>query len=356
MSDSEPRPLRTEDFDFDLPKSLIAQRPRPRGQSRLLHIRQGSAPVHHTITDLPRLLEEGDLLVTNDTRVQRARLLGRRLGDDGVPGGRAEALLVESLDERRWSCMLRPGKRMKPGRRLVFGETHERAVTASVVERNGDLYELRFDQPFSPDTIGSLPLPPYIERDADAEDDVAYQTIFASEPGAVAAPTAGLHFDEPLLDDLRRRHIELSSITLHVGPGTFRPVVSDDPRHHVVDAERFSVSPETAAAIESTRQRGGRVVAVGTTVVRTLESRARADGTVEAGSGRTDLLILPGHHFRIVDRLLTNFHLPRSSLLMLVSAFAGRELVLDAYRQAVELGYHFYSYGDAMLLEPARPR
>ncbi len=367
----QPRPdvLRTDDFDFELPKELIAQRPKRRGESRLLHLPRHQGPQHHVITDLPDLLRPGDLVVTNDTKVRRARLLGRRLDDQGTPGGRAEALLVEPLDEHRWTCMLRPGKRMKPGRRLVFadpegGTDGARSIIALVLGRQDDLFELRFERPFSPEVIGRLPLPPYIERDADEADDDSYQTIFANELGAVAAPTAGLHFDQRIIEQLALRDIELTSITLHVGPGTFRPVTSADPSRHVVDAERFSVGEDAAAAIERTRSRGGRVLAVGTTVVRTLESMAHdvdtvadADGagTIRAGSGRTDLLILPGHSFKAVDLLLTNFHLPRSSLLMLVSAFAGRDRVLDAYRLAVEQRYRFYSYGDAMLLEPELP-
>ena len=354
----EPRePLRTSDFDYDLPDELIPDRPR-RGRSRLLVIpSEPESPLRHlAFQQLPDQLRRGDLLVFNDTRVLRARIIGQRRLDDGGTGGRVEALFVEPASpvdggEGQWWAMLRPGKRQRPGQQIDFA-----GQVATVMERNGDLFRLRFhnatlDLVEHLETHGELPLPPYLGRRADARDDADYQTLWASEPGAVAAPTAGLHFDDALLGELRAREIDTTSITLHVGPGTFRPVKVDDVAAHRMDGERFHISRDARKTIEETRERGGRVIAVGTTVVRTLEG-AWTDGRLSAGESRTDLFIRPGHDFRVIDGLITNFHLPRSTLIMLVAALVGRRRILDAYEEAVRHRYRFYSYGDAMFIEP----
>jgi S-adenosylmethionine:tRNA ribosyltransferase-isomerase len=350
----------TRSFDFHLPDERIAQEPAPRGESRLLVLAAppGSAGRHRRIADLPELLSPGDLLVVNDTRVIPARLFGRRLLADGGEGGRVELLLIERVDRRGasggtdWEALARPGRKAAPGARFRF----EDGLEVEVVARLGDGRRLvRFSEPVEPhlERLGHVPLPPYVKRPDRPEDRQRYQTVFAREPGAIAAPTAGLHFTLELLERLAARGVETARVTLHVGIGTFKPVTAELVHEHVMDEERYEVPEATAAAIAEARRRGGRVVAVGTTVVRTLESAARDDrpGEVAAGAGRTGLFIYPGFRFRVADALLTNLHLPRSTLLMLVSAFAGRERVLAAYREAVEQGYRFYSYGDAMLTE-----
>jgi S-adenosylmethionine:tRNA ribosyltransferase-isomerase len=352
------------DFDFTLPEDLVAQRPAPRGTSRLLVV--GKTRRHLRIPDLPALLDPGDLLVVNDTRVLAARLFARV-----AAGGRVELLLVRRLDEREWSVLAKPGRRARPGARLRIerkleggGEDPHGAsgLEAEVIGGSeSGRYRVRFSEPIEPylSTVGHVPLPPYIHRPDETSDQKVYQTVYARRPGAIAAPTAGLHFTESLLDKIRERGVSVARVTLHVGIGTFKPVRVDLVSDHRMDEEEYDVPEETAAAIRRTRAVGGRIVAVGTTVVRTLESAARAEyperaggGEVAPGPGRTELFIYPGFDFQVVDRLLTNFHLPRSSLLMLVSAFAGRERVLEAYREAVRERYRFYSYGDAMLIEP----
>jgi S-adenosylmethionine:tRNA ribosyltransferase-isomerase len=304
---------------------------------------------HRRVRDLPALLRAGDLLVVNDTRVLPARLFGRRTPG----GGRVELLLAERHGEVEWDVLLKPGRRARPGTRLDIGDDFE----AEVVARGDDgRFRVRFSSPVEPhlDRLGHVPLPPYIHRPDEAADRERYQTVFAREPGAIAAPTAGLHFDDALLAALDEGGVERATVTLHVGLGTFKPVVAELVHEHRMDAERYVVPPATARAIARARAEGRRIVAVGTTVVRTLESVAAAhDGEVPAGAGTTAIFIYPGHRFRVVDALLTNFHLPCSTLLMLVSAFAGRERVLGAYREAIERGYRFYSYGDAMLVERA---
>jgi S-adenosylmethionine:tRNA ribosyltransferase-isomerase len=335
------------DFDFELPGELIAQRPRPRGESRLFVIDAAPAYRHRSIADLPALLRPGDLLVVNDTRVIPARLFARRVGG----GGRVELLLVERLDERCWECLVRPGRKARPGTRLELAPE----LDAEIAGESGDGRRLvRFSAPVEPrlEELGHVPLPPYIDRPDEPEDRERYQTVWAREPGAIAAPTAGLHFSEELLAALAARGVERRAVTLHVGIGTFKPVTAELVHEHRMDAERWLVPEEAARAIAAARAGGRRVVAVGTTVVRTLESAAReGGGEVRPGAGSTDLFIVPGFRFRVVDALLTNFHLPRSTLLMLVSAFAGRERVLAAYREAIAEGYRFFSYGDAMLVE-----
>lgn len=344
----------TSDFDFELPEASIAQEAAPRGESRLLVLDAEGAERHRRVRDLPALLRAGDLLVLNDTRVIPARLFGRRPGTGGQEGGRMEVLLVEKLGEAEWEALVRPGRRARPGAAILF----EDGLAAEVLEKREDgRCRLRFSEPVEGhlDRLGHVPLPPYIRRSDEPADRERYQTVYARTPGAIAAPTAGLHFTEALLGEIEAAGVEIARVTLHVGIGTFKPVTAERVEDHKMDRERWEVGEETAAALRRVRERGGRVVAVGTTVVRTLESAALAGGTgsgeVRAGAGATELFITPGFRFQVVDVLLTNFHLPRSTLLMLVSAFAGRERVLAAYEEAVREGYRFYSYGDAMLLE-----
>ncbi len=338
----------TSDFEYDLPASSIAQEPAPRGESRLLVLDRTGPDRHARVSDLPRLLRPGDLLVLNDTRVIPARLYGRSAG-----GGKMEILLVEPLAEREWDALVKPGRRARPGARFEIGE----GLTAVVIDRLEDgRFRLRFSEPVEPhlERLGHIPLPPYIHRPDTPEDRERYQTVYARRPGAVAAPTAGLHFSEELLREIEAAGIEIARVTLHVGIGTFKPVSAERIEEHRMERERYEIGEETAEAVRRARESGRRIVAVGTTVVRTLEGAARAGGgEVRAGEGSTDLFITPGFSFQVVDALLTNFHLPRSTLLMLVSAFAGRERVLAAYNEAVREGYRFYSYGDAMLAERA---
>ena len=340
-------PMRTEDFTFDLPEHLIAQVPaEPRDSARLMVLRLTTREIEHrAVRDLPGLLESGDLLVVNDTRVMAARLFGRRVDT----GGAVEALLVRPFTDVRWEVLFRPAKRAIPGRRFVF-DTDVGDLSATVASREGATVVLDFDRPFDPATVGSVPFPPYIHGyHGDPE---RYQTVYARDARSAAAPTAGLHFTPDLLDRLAERGIERVAVTLEVGPGTFKPVTVDDPREHQLHAEHVSIPPGTAEAIARANSEDRRVVAVGTTVVRTLEHVALERGQVERYEGWTSLRILPGDKFRVVDVLMTNFHLPRSTLLMLVCAFGGTEFVLDAYKEAVREGYRFYSFGDAMLLLP----
>jgi S-adenosylmethionine:tRNA ribosyltransferase-isomerase len=338
----------TSDFDYDLPPASIAQEPAPRGESRLLVLDRSGPERHARVRDLPRLLRSGDLLVLNDTRVIPARLYGRSAG-----GGRMEILLVERVAESEWDALVKPGRRARPGARFEIGE----GLTAEVTDKREDgRHRLRFSEPVEPhlERLGHIPLPPYIHRPDTPEDRERYQTVYARRPGAVAAPTAGLHFTAELLREIEGAGVEIARVTLHVGIGTFKPVSAERIAAHRMERERYEIGEETAATLRRARQAGRRIVAVGTTVVRTLEGAALAGGgEVRAGDGATDLFITPGFRFQVVDALLTNFHLPRSTLLMLVSAFAGRERVLAAYAEAVREGYRFYSYGDAMLAERA---
>jgi S-adenosylmethionine:tRNA ribosyltransferase-isomerase len=345
------------DFDFELPEALIAQEPRPRGASRLLVVDRARASWREAmIADLPQLLAPGDLLVVNDTRVFPARLIGRR----DPSGGAVECLLLEKIDAGHWNVLVHPGQKLKPGARMVF-EDGDRApgvmLRGTILERRFFGRRLvRLEADGAPtvddaiDALGHTPLPPYIHRPDTLEDRERYQTIFARARGSVAAPTAGLHFDAALLEALELAGIGRAPITLHVGYGTFKPVRVERTEDHRVDTEPYDIPASTARAIDATRRAGRRVIAVGTTTTRALESAADEGGQVRTGPGATDLFIQPGYQFRVVDALVTNFHLPRSSLLMLVAAFAGRELILAAYREAVARGFHFYSYGDAMLI------
>jgi len=349
--------MRVSDFDFDLPEDQIAQAPRPRGTSRLLVVRRDVGSwAEASIADLPRFLSPGDLVVANDTRVFPARLLGRR----DPSGGAVECLLLGGEAGLDWQALVHPGQKLKPGARIVFDDPARapgiRLEAVVLDRRHFGRRLLRFTVTGAPefdaavDRIGHVPLPPYIRRPDVAEDRDRYQTIFAAARGSVAAPTAGLHFDTALLSALRSAEIGWTTVTLHVGYGTFKPVRVDRVEDHRVDAEPYEISPATARAVEAARASGHRVLAVGTTTARALETAAGGRGGVRAGSGTTDLFIHPGHCFAVVNALLTNFHLPRSSLLMLVAAFAGRDLTLAAYRHAVSAGFRFYSYGDAMLV------
>ena len=341
--------LKLESFDYDLPPDLVAQRPAdPRSSSRLLLMnRDGESIEHIEFGMLPHFLREGDLLVLNDTKVFPARLMARR-----ETGGVVEIFLLKfPVEEESIPCMVRPGRRIR-GEERVYLENG----SALIVRRSKEEFTVSGEDISLGEALrdfGKVPLPPYIHRDHSDPDDVdrsRYQTVYASNTGAVAAPTAGLHFDEDTLSLIGQRGVPLGWITLHVGPGTFQPVRSRNITEHRMDNESYTVPVNTADLIEKTRKGGGRVVAVGTTVVRTLESAFDGRG-VRAGEGKTGLFIYPGYNFEVVDALLTNFHLPRSTLLMLVCAFAGTGFVMKAYREAIRQRYRFYSYGDAMFIE-----
>jgi S-adenosylmethionine:tRNA ribosyltransferase-isomerase len=341
--------VRRSDFTFDLPADLIAQVPlSERSASRLLVLQGGTGAVQDAlITDLPQQLQAGDLLVFNDTRVVPARVYGSK-----PSGGRVEIFLERQTAERRALVQMRASKAIQPGLQV---QTAGGPVT--VIGKQDDLWDIELPCEVLAffEAQGHVPLPPYITRADDAADRERYQSLFARVPGAVAAPTASLHFDQPLLQALSARGVHTAHITLHVGAGTFQPLRVDDLAQHVMHAERYAVDTALVAAVEACRARGGRVVAVGTTVARALESAA-SSGQLRAGSGDTRLFITPGFVFRVVDALVTNFHLPESTLLMLVSALAGREQVLAAYAHAVQQRYRFFSYGDAMLVWPADDR
>ncbi|HEU0186445.1 MAG TPA: tRNA preQ1(34) S-adenosylmethionine ribosyltransferase-isomerase QueA [Gallionellaceae bacterium] len=337
--------MRTEDFTFDLPEHLIAQHPPARrGASRLLHV-AGAGLAHRMFADLPSLLRPHDLLVLNDTRVLKARLFGRK-----ATGGVVEIMVERVLNEHEVLAQVRASKTPKPGSEVLLAD----GLTVTVLGRAVEFFHLRFNGEQDVDSLleqyGKLPLPPYITHSPDAEDEQRYQTVFAREPGAVAAPTAGLHFDEAMLAALQGQGVNTAYVTLHVGAGTFQPVRAENVAEHTMHSERYEVPQATVDAIAAARARGGRIISVGTTSLRALESAA-ASGELRAGSGETSIFITPGYRFRVVDVLLTNFHLPRSTLLMLVCAFGGMDRMLAAYRTAVEQEYRFFSYGDAMLIE-----
>ena len=347
--------MRVADFSFDLPPELIAQEPpAERGTSRLLVLdRAGGTVTHARVRELPRWLRPGDVLVLNDTKVFPARLLGTR-----EPGGGAvECLLVSQVDESHWEALVHPGQRLKPGRRLIF-ERGGHVLHGEVLEQRffgRRLIRLWSDErrPLVDviDAVGHIPLPPYIKRPDQDSDRERYQTVFARERGSVAAPTAGLHFTDAMLGEIAASGVELVRLTLHVGYGTFKPVRVSDVEAHTVDAERWALDEGAAARLNAALADGRRIVAVGTTTTRALETAAlQGDGRFAAGQGESTLFIYPGHRFRAIGGLMTNFHLPESSLLMLVSAFGGRERVLAAYAEAVRERYRFYSYGDAMLI------
>ncbi len=347
--------MRLSDFDYVLPDDRIAQEPaRQRDAARLMRLdRRTGARAHHRVADLPVLLAPGDLVVVNDTRVFPARLLGHR----DPSGGAVECLLIAPLGEDRWDALVHPGQKLKPGARAVFDRAGHR-IRMEVLARNFRgrrtvrlTVEGGFDVAEAIDAVGHVPLPPYIKRAVRPVDLERYQTIFAAVRGSVAAPTAGLHFTPRLLQELTARGIEHRTITLHVGYGTFAPVRADDITAHEVAPERYALSAETADAINRAREARRRIIAVGTTVTRALETVVRTGGDrLTPGNGVTNLSIYPGFEFRIIDGLLTNFHLPRSSLLLLVTAFAGRHEIMTAYAEAIRERYRFYSYGDTMLV------
>jgi S-adenosylmethionine:tRNA ribosyltransferase-isomerase len=336
--------MHTRDFDFELPEHLIAQHPSlRRGDSRLLHLtREGLQ--HRQFANLPELLRKDDLLILNDTRVLKARLYGRK-----ASGGQVEVLVERVLDEQEVLAQVRASKSPKEGSQIFFANR----VTATVLGREGEFYRIRFSENAHEvlEQHGQLPLPPYITHAATTEDDTRYQTVFAREPGAVAAPTAGLHFDEAMLMTLKEQGIATANVTLHVGAGTLKPVRVENLADHIMHSERYIVPQATVDAIRAAKASGGRIVAVGTTSLRALESAVTHEGDLCAGVGETRLFITPGYDFKIVDVLLTNFHLPKSTLLMLVCAFGGMERMLSAYRTAVQQEYRFFSYGDAMWIE-----
>ena len=376
--------MRTDEFDFALPECLIAQHPpERRGASRLLQV-CGTDWRDRLFVDLPTLVREHDVLVFNDTRVLKARFFGVK-----ASGGKVEVMVERVLGEHEVLAQIRASKPPKTNSQLLLAAEGSRrssgaaprppegrmsggvpftgaptgvplagadSLPVTVLGRQGEFYHLRFDTAEEVTAVleqyGRLPLPPYITHAADAGDEERYQTVFARQPGAVAAPTAGLHFDEAMFAALRARGARIAYVTLHVGAGTFQPVRAEHTHEHVMHSERYSIPPETVAAIREARAQGGRVIAVGTTSLRTLESAA-VQGELKAGEGETSIFITPGYHFKVVDVLLTNFHLPKSTLLMLVCAFAGMSEMLAAYRHAVEQRYRFFSYGDAMLIERA---
>lgn len=360
--------MRVDLFDFELPEASIALRPvHPRDAARMLVVRPGQGFADRRVRDLPELLRAGDALVINDTKVIPAELRGERFRDAHVTP--VSVTLYKRIGATRWRAFARPARRLAAGDRIRFGTTADNACLVAgldaTVEEKGEAGDvlLRFDlsTPVLDEAIhaiGHMPLPPYIagRRAEDARDRADYQTVYAQEEGAVAAPTAGLHFTEGLIERLDAAGIALHRVTLHVGPGTFLPVKGHDTADHRMHAEWGTISADTASALNHVRARGGRIVAVGTTSLRLLESAADTDGKIKSFAGETSLFITPGYRFRAVDVLMTNFHLPRSTLFMLVSAFSGRQTMIEAYRHAIETGYRFYSYGDACLLFPGPGR
>lgn len=339
--------MKKSDFAFDLPEELIAQTPlQQRDQSRLMHLDRESGEIEHRhFYELPELLREGDCLVLNDSRVLPARLLGVRSS-----GGSVELVLLRDLGEGRWECLSRPGRKTRPGTELSFGDGKLTATVEAVTDGGNRIVRFHYEGIFLEvlERLGHMPLPPYIK--AELADPERYQTVYSRETGSAAAPTAGLHFTKELLAKIEARGVKIAYVTLHVGLGTFRPVKEEEIEDHPMHAEFCIIPEETAQLVNETKRSGGRVVAVGTTSCRTLESFAAEDGTLSAASGWTDIFIYPGYRFRCIDALVTNFHLPESTLIMLVSALAGREKVLHAYHVAVEEKYRFFSFGDAMFI------
>lgn len=339
--------MRVADFDYNLPEDLIAQEPAPvRDESRLMVLhKDGGEPEHRQFKDITEYIRPQDLLVVNDTKVIPARLWGKKAGT----GTTIEVLLLTRRDEHTWETLVRPGRRVPPGTTIVFSEELVGTVEA-VLDEGCRLIKFQYQGVFEEvlDRLGVMPLPPYIKKQPD--DPTRYQTVYARDPGSAAAPTAGLHFTPELLQKIKGRGTAIVPVLLHVGLGTFRPVKADEVTSHRMHAEYYSVPEETAKMINETKARGGRVIAVGTTTTRCLETAALGNGTVQAGSGWTEIFIYPGYSFRAIDALVTNFHLPRSTLLMMVSALVGRERVLDAYDLAVRMRYRFFSFGDAMLI------
>ena len=340
--------MKTSDFYYELPKELIAQDPlEDRSSSRLMHLDRNTGAVEHRhFRDIREYLKPGDCLVINDTKVIPARLYGRKEGTDAL----IEILLLKRKVNDVWETLVKPGKKCRPGAEISFGEGILKGKIIEVVEEGNRLIQFEYEGIFEEilDRLGEMPLPPYIAHKL--KDKNRYQTVYAKHEGSAAAPTAGLHFTEELLEEIQSMGVRIAHVTLHVGLGTFRPVKVEEVTEHHMHSEFYVVEEEQAALINQTRKQGGRVIAVGTTSCRTLESAASEDGTLKAGSGWTDIFIYPGYRFKILDGLITNFHLPESTLIMLVSAFAGKEHVLAAYEEAVREKYRFFSFGDAMLI------
>lgn len=339
--------LKTSDYYFDLPQELIAQDPlEDRAASRLLVMNRQTGEIEHkTFRDIKQYLNAGDTLVLNDTKVIPARLLGTK----EETGANVEILLLKRLSADRWETLVRPGKKLRPGARVTFGDGSLRAVILDIMDEGNRLVEFEYEGIFEEvlDKLGEMPLPPYITHKL--QDKNMYQTVYAKYEGSAAAPTAGLHFTDELLDEIREMGVNTAFVTLHVGLGTFRPVKVDDVKNHHMHTEWYNVSPEAAELINRTHKEGGRVICVGTTACRTVESAADENGTVHTGADNTSIFIYPGYRFKVMDALITNFHLPESTLVMLVSAFAGREKVLGAYEEAIRNHYRFFSFGDACL-------
>ena len=342
--------MKTSDFYYDLPKELIAQDPlKDRSASRLLVLDRKTGRVEHKhFTDIISYLEKGDCLVLNDTKVIPARLLGQKCGT----GAAVEVFLLKRLGECEWETLVRPGKKLREGAVVSFGDGLLKGTVKECLPDGNRVVSFEFEGIFEEilDRLGQMPLPPYITHKL--EDKNRYQTVYAKYDGSAAAPTAGLHFTNELLENVRDMGVGTCFVTLHVGLGTFRPVKADDISDHHMHSEWYSVDPEAARMINDTRESGGRIICVGTTSCRTIESASDDDGTVHAGSGETDIFIYPGYRFKVLDGLITNFHLPESTLLMLVSALAGREHVLEAYNIAIKERYRFFSFGDAMFIKP----
>lgn len=341
--------MKTSDFYYDLPKELIAQHPlESRTSSRLLVLDRETREMKHRIfSELLDELNAGDVLVMNDSRVIPARLFGNRQGKEE----KIETLLLKRVSGSVWECLVRPGKKMKPGGRIEYGNGLLTGIVKGLGDDGTRHIEFKFDGVFEEvlDKLGEMPLPPYItER---LEDSERYQTVYSKNSGSAAAPTAGLHFDEMLLDKIREKGVKILYLTLHVGLGTFRPVKVEDINQHIMHSEYYEINKETAEEINRAKQRGSKVIAVGTTSTRTLETAADENGLIKSSSGWTDIFIFPGYKFKAVDAMLTNFHLPESTLLMLVSAFGSKELMLSAYYEAIKESYRFFSFGDAMLIK-----
>jgi len=340
--------IKTSDFYFELPPELIAQTPiAQRDASRLLALQKDSGEIRHMhFHDLPTLLRPGDCLILNDSRVLPARLIGQRYPS----GGAAEVVLLVDRGDKVWECIVRPGRKLRVGARITFGNGKLNAEVTEVLENGNRLLRFDYDGIFLEilERLGKMPLPPYIKEEL--EDAERYQTVYSREVGSAAAPTAGLHFTKELLQEIQDMGVSIAYVTLHVGLGTFRPVKADNPLDHEMHHEYCVISPETAQIVNTTKQQGGRIFCVGTTSCRTIESFAREDGTLESGGKWTNIFIYPGYRFKILDGLITNFHLPESTLIMLVSALSSRETVIAAYEEAIRERYRFFSFGDSMIL------
>ena len=342
--------MKTSDFYYDLPQELIAQDPlEDRSSSRLLHLSMKDGSVEHRhFTDILDYLKEGDCLVVNDTRVIPARLYGHK----EETGALIEILLLKRKENDIWECLVKPGKKARPGAKIVFGDGILKGEIIDVVEEGNRLIQFQYEGIFEEilDQLGEMPLPPYITHKL--EDKNRYQTVYAKNDGSAAAPTAGLHFTQELLQKVQEKGVKIAHVTLHVGLGTFRPVKVDDVENHHMHSEFYVVEEDQAKLINDSKKQGGRVISVGTTSCRTLESATGEDGVLRAGSGWTEIFIYPGYQFKMIDGLITNFHLPESTLMMLVSALAGKDRIMAAYEEAVKERYRFFSFGDAMFIDP----